>query len=147
MCAEKKMTVQSEEKMGRIDVAESVVALIAFKEAMEVDGVVGTTGGLVEDITSFVRKGDAPKGVRVTRNEEGLLEIDLSIIVEYGRDIRQLAASLQIKVMDEVEKMTGGRPTTVNINLVSLHIPQKGKDILIPELEPEAEPSSPAGEQ
>jgi len=125
MCAEKKVTVESEEKMGRVDVAESVVALIAFKEAMEVDGVVGTTGGLVEDITSFVRKGDTPKGVRVTRSEDGQLVIDLSIIVEYGRDIRQLASSLQIKVMDEVEKMTGNRPSTVNINLVSLHIPQK----------------------
>ena len=142
MCAEKRMTIQSEEKMGRIDVAESVVALIAFKEAMEVDGVVGTTGGIVEDITSFVRKGDTPKGVRVTRNEEGLLEIDLSIVVEYGKDIRQLASSLQIKVMDEVEKMTGSRPTTVNINLVSLHIPQKAESV--PTYE--AEPNPPAEE-
>ncbi len=125
MCAEKKMTIPTEGNLGTIDVAESVVAVIAFKEAMEVDGVVGTSGGLVDDITSFIRKGDAPKGIRVTRNPEGELEIDVSVIVEYGRDIRQLASNLQIRVMDEVERMTGTRPKGVNINLVSVHIPSK----------------------
>ena len=127
MCAEKKVTVQSDETIGKIDVAESVVALIAFKEAMEVDGVVGTTGGIVDDIASLVRKGDTPKGVRVTRDEEGKLVIDVSIIVEYGRDIRQLASNLQVRVMEEVEKMTGARPKSVNINLVNLHIPPSNK--------------------
>jgi len=133
MCAEKKMPVPTEGDLGRIDVAESVVALIAFKEAIEMEGVVGTGGGLVKDITSFIRKGDTPKGVKVTRNEEGLLEIDLSIIAEYGRDIRQLAASLQTKVMDGVEKMTGSRPKAVNVNLVNVHIPQKEKTSPAPE--------------
>ncbi|HPA48080.1 MAG TPA: Asp23/Gls24 family envelope stress response protein [bacterium] len=127
MCAERKVTVQSEETIGKIDVAESVVALIAFKEAMEVEGVVGTTGGIVDDIASLVRKGDTPKGVKVARDEEGKLMIDVSIIVEYGRDIRQLASSLQVRVMDEVEKMTGSRPKSVNINLVNLHIPSARK--------------------
>ncbi len=139
MCAEKKMSIPSEGNLGSIDVAESVVAVIAFKEAMEVDGVVGTVGGLVDDITSFIRKGDAPKGVRVTRSPEGVLEIDVSVIVEYGRDVRQLAANLQVKVMDEIEKMTGTRPKSVNINLVSLHIPPKKEPILPVEAEPETE--------
>lgn len=136
MCAEKNMEVPTEENLGRIGVAESVVALIAFKEALELDGVVGTSGGLVEDITSFVRKGETPKGVRVTHDEENRLEIDLSIIVEYGRDIRELASALQIRVMDEVEKMTGSRPKAVNIKIDKVHIPQKEKTAPAPEAEP-----------
>jgi uncharacterized alkaline shock family protein YloU len=133
MCAEKKMTVPTEGNLGRIDVAESVVALIAFKEAMELEGVAGTSGGLVKDIASFIRKGDAPKGVRVTRDEEGQLEIDLSIVVEYGRDVRELASALQLKVMDGVERMTGNRPKAVNVNLVNVHFPQKEKTVPEPE--------------
>jgi uncharacterized alkaline shock family protein YloU len=143
MCAEKNMEVPSEGSLGRIGVAESVVALIAFKEAMELDGIVGTSGGLVEDITSFVRKGETPKGVRVTRDEEDRLEIDLSIIVEYGRDVREIASALQVKVMDEVEKMTGNRPKAVNINIVKVYVPQKEKTAPAPEHESESTTDNP----
>ena len=142
MCADKKITVPTEGDMGHIQVDESVVALIAFKETVEMDGVVGTSGGLVKDFAAFIRKGEVPKGVRVTRDDEGQLVVDLSIVIEYGRDVRELAAALQVKVMDEVEKMTGNRPKTVNIHLAKVDLSPKEKSAAPQEDEPE-----PPGEQ
>lgn len=108
--------------IGEIKVSEGVFEHIAFREALQVDGI-ASLGGESTGAAGWIRKGAGNKGVRI-RNENQVLEIDLAISVEYGRNIREVATELQNRVVSSIETMTGRRPGKVNVHLVSLVDPK-----------------------
>ncbi len=107
--------------VGKIQVAERVFEHIAYREASQVEGVVGLgpEGSFVDDLRGLVKKGGSMRGVDVRREGDGL-EINLSITLRYGCNIRELAQELQRRIVEAVECMTGQRPNKVNINLLGL---------------------------
>ena len=52
------------EKNGTIRIANEVVGVIAGLAAMEVKGVYGMSGGMVDGITELLKKKNLAKGVR-----------------------------------------------------------------------------------
>lgn len=114
-----------EDSFGEIQVSERVFEHIAFREATQVEGVIaiGADAGLVDDLRGWMKKGAATKGVRIRQDETGF-DVDVSITVEYGRDIKAVATSLQERLMDALHKMAGSRPRKVNIHLLALVDPR-----------------------
>ena len=89
--------------LGRITISPEVVARIVGHTAAECYGVVGMAGNRVERLLPRAR---AAQGVDVGGTSEGLT-IDLSVVVEYGLNLAEVAATLRSRVASEVERLTG----------------------------------------
>lgn len=102
------------ENIGKINIADDVVASIAGIAAIEVDGVARLTGGISKEVVSKLGKKKLAKGVEVTI-VDGNVEADVSVELEYGNNITKVSKEVQAKVKQSIENMTGLTVTVVNV--------------------------------
>jgi uncharacterized alkaline shock family protein YloU len=109
-------------EFGSIRIADEVVSIIAGLAATEVPGVAGMSGGIAGGIGEILGRKNLSKGVKVEVGEKETA-IDLSIIVEYGVRIPEVAVRIQEAVKRAVESMTGLSVVEVNVHVqgVNLH--------------------------
>ncbi|MEE1049035.1 MAG: Asp23/Gls24 family envelope stress response protein [Clostridia bacterium] len=110
------------ENNGTVNISDEVVAVIASLAASEVKGVVGMVSNMASGIAELLGKKNLSKGVKITKDEAGV-KLDLSIIVEYGAKIPDVAWDVQDKVKNEVESMTGLDIAAVNVSVDSVNVP------------------------
>ena len=115
---------------GTTTIQDGVVSKVAGIAAQEVDGVRMGGGGTSQAVGSImsavpgVGSGSESRGVSV---EVGEVEaaVDLSMIVEYGRTIHQIAEAVRTNVIRRVEDLIGLRVTEVNITVNDIFFPQQ----------------------
>lgn len=107
-----------------IKISDEVVAIIASMAASEVKGVANMSGGLVGGISEIL--GKKTKGVKVQVGEKETT-IDISLIVEYGARIPDVAWEVQNKVKTQVECMTGLKVVSVNVIVQGVNFPKEVK--------------------
>jgi len=100
---------------GRISINNNVIAIIAHETAKKVPGVVELQGSLADDIAGMIGKKSKDKGIRVEKESEELLTIDLTVVLEFGVRIPDICIQLQSAVKDAVEDMTGQQVYAVNV--------------------------------
>ena len=115
------------ESNGTVNISDEVVAVIASLAASEVKGVVGMVSNMASGIAELLGKKNLSKGVKITKDEAGV-KLDLSIIVEYGAKIPDVAWDVQDKVKNEVESMTGYEVKAVNISVDGIAMPKEEKE-------------------
>lgn len=113
-------------EIGAIKITDEVVAIIAGLAATEVPGVFGMSGGIAGGIAEALGRKNLSKGVKVEVGEKEAA-IDLYIIVEYGYRIPDVAWSIQEKVKNSVEAMTGLNVVEVNIHIQGVNIEKEHK--------------------
>jgi len=101
---------------GTIKISEDVVKIIAGLAAIEVAGVAGMSGGIAGGIAEKLGRKNMSKGVKADVGEKEAT-IDISVIVDYGTNIQQVACEIQSKVKNAVEGMTGLKVLGVNVNV------------------------------
>ena len=107
----------SDNSRESIQIADDVVAIIAGKAVSEVNGVAGMAGGFAGGISEVLSgKKNLSKGIKVDVKEKETT-IDVSIIVEYGVRIPDVAFEIQNRVKKAVETMTG-----LNVSGVNVHV-------------------------
>ncbi|MBQ3180339.1 MAG: Asp23/Gls24 family envelope stress response protein [Firmicutes bacterium] len=126
--------VQNQEDASTIKIADDVVATIAGIAASEIDGVVGMSGGVVSGISQILGKKQLTKGVKVAITDADVV-LDISIVVEYGKKIPEVAGAIQKAVASAVGDMTGLNVVAVNVHVAAVQF-----------VEPAAE-EAPAAEQ
>lgn len=100
-----------------IQISDDVVAVIAGVAVSEVPGVAGMAGGFAGGITEvFSGKKNLAKGIKVDI-ADGIVKIDVNIIVEYGSRIPDVAFEIQNRVKKAVEGMTGLKVEEVNVHV------------------------------
>ena len=106
--AEKRTTykIQDLGGIGEVHIADEVVAIVAGLAATDVDGVASMAGNITNELVSKLGKKNLSKGVRVTILE-GVVTVDLSLNIEYGRNILETSKKVQEKVKSAIENMTG----------------------------------------
>jgi uncharacterized alkaline shock family protein YloU len=114
---------------GNTKVQDGVVSKVAGIAAQEVEGIRmgGSTSQTVGSIMSAVPGvggGSQSQGVSV---EVGEVEaaVDLTVTVEYGRTIHQLAEAVRSNVIRRVENLVGLRVTGVNIAVSDIFFPHQ----------------------
>ncbi len=107
---------EEKNSLGSIRVADEVVRIIAGLAATEVAGVSGMSGGVVGGIAERLGRKNLSKGVKVEVGETETA-VDLSVIVDYGSRIPDVAANIQSAVKTSIEKMTGLKVVEVNVNV------------------------------
>jgi len=111
---------------GQTTITDSVVTKVAGLAAQEVPGVYELGGGAaraIGNVTQRVGLGDSrTQGVSV---EVGQREaaVDLTVVVEYGESIPQVAEAVRNQVIKRVEGITGLSVTEVNITVNDLYFP------------------------
>ena len=111
---------------GQTTIADAVVTKVAGLAAREVPGVHDLGGGTaraVGSVTQRVGLGDQrTQGVSV---EVGQREaaVDLTLVIEYGESIPQVADAVREQVIKRVEGITGLSVTEVNISVNDLYFP------------------------
>ncbi|MBO8163190.1 MAG: Asp23/Gls24 family envelope stress response protein [Brevibacillus sp.] len=105
-----------EGRRGKVKIADHVIAMIAGMAAQECKEIVAMAGGFYEDLSKRVSGHGAAKGVMVKVVEDEVT-IDMRVIVAYGQKIDRVCMSLQEKVKELVERMTGLDVREVNIRV------------------------------
>jgi uncharacterized alkaline shock family protein YloU len=110
------MTVELSTPLGKVNVAEEVIARIAGGAAMEVFGLVGMASrkALKDGIAELLGRDNLSKGV-VVHNQNGEVVLDMHIIVSYGVKISEVAGNVQRRVRYTLEQLVGVDLAATNI--------------------------------
>ena len=100
---------------GQIQINNNVIAIIAHETAQKVPGVVELQGSLADDLAGIIGKRSKDKGIRIEKENEELLTIDLNVVLEFGVRIPEICVKLQQAVKAAVEDMTGQQVYAVNV--------------------------------
>jgi uncharacterized alkaline shock family protein YloU len=108
--------VEHKGESGNIKISDEAIASIASIASMEVDGVVGLDGGSAASFAEAIGIKDPAKGIKVDLLNENV-SVDINIIVDFGREVSDVAAEVQDKVRESIESMTGLNVNKVNVNI------------------------------
>ena len=108
----------NENPNGTVSFATEVVATIAGLAATEVDGVasmISPSSGLA-DVFSRKSNRNLTKGVRIDLNGN-MVTVDITITVEYGSPVPDVARNIQENVKKAIETMSG-----LDVHSVDVHV-------------------------
>jgi uncharacterized alkaline shock family protein YloU len=110
------LTIPSD--LGRITVSPAAIGQIVGRVAAECYGVVGMSlrGPARERVTQLLPKGRSGRGVLV-RNVEGAVALELHVVVAYGLNLSEVAATVRSRVTYEVERQTGLCVASVDVHI------------------------------
>lgn len=110
--------------LGDIKINHNVIAGIVRLAALQVRGVAGVGGGIVDGIGEIFTKKEADnRGVRVLENDENEYEIEVRLIVAYGSEIGQTAYEVQVDVRKQIIAMTGKEVRRVDVIIEGVRLP------------------------
>lgn len=115
---------------GQVKISVDVISIIASIAASEIEGVNAVASGFVEGLSNLFSKKNYTKGIKVELKENDAT-IDMSITVDYGFKIQDVAVKVQQKVKREVENMTGLNVTSVSVNVQNVVIPKEEPETAI----------------
>lgn len=104
-----------------IKISNDAVATYAGIAISEVQGVYGMSGGFAGFTEAISGKKNFSKGIKVEVTEKNA-KIDVSIVVEYGARIPDVAFEIQNIVKKSVESMTGLKVLEVNVHVNGVHM-------------------------
>lgn len=117
------MTNETNRPHGTILITPRAIATIAYQAAVQSYGVVGLASkNFLDGFANRIVK-DPTHGIEVGY-ETGAINIDLYIVVEYGTNLKVVAASAAKTVRFQVEKALGLPIQQVNVHVQGLRVSQ-----------------------
>ena len=113
--------VYEKDKIGEVQIADEVVAIIAGLAATEVEGVDSMAGNITNELVGKLGMKNLSKGVKVDVTEEHV-SADLSLNIKYGYNIPQVCEKVQERVKSAIENMTGLTVLDVNVKIAGVNI-------------------------
>ena len=114
-------TIQNDNSMGEVQIADEVVAIIAALAATEVDGVASMAGNITNELVSRLGMKNLSKGVKVDVLE-GVVTVSLALNLKYNYSIRDVTAKVQDRVKTAIENMTGLEVADINIRVAGVEM-------------------------
>jgi len=105
------LTEQSD--LGRITIGADAIAQIVGHTAAECYGVVGMAG---KGLKRLLTRDKLTQGIAVSGSGKGL-RLDLHVVVEYGLNLAEVAATVRSRVAYEVERLTGLTVAAVEVHI------------------------------
>ena len=101
-------------ELGRITIAVDAISQIVGHTAAECYGVVGMAGK--SRVARLLTREKLTQGIEVDDREDGLV-IDLHVVVEYGLNLAEVAATVRSHVGYEVQRLTGLPVAAVEVHI------------------------------
>ena len=114
-------TIYDDQSIGKVDIADEVVAIIAGLAATEVEGVSTLSGHITNSDVPRLSRKNLAKAVRV-EIKDGIVKAALNLYLQYGYSIPKTCAQVQDKVKTALENMTGLTVSDVNISIAGVDI-------------------------
>ena len=117
------MAAEMTTTLGKITIADDLIASIAGYAAVENYGIVGMNSKKASD--SFVElfgKDNMRRGVKVTMVSPEVIDIDLYVTLEYGVSLPAVAQNAKSNVKYRVEEMTGLTVRAVNVHVENIRV-------------------------
>ena len=105
---------------GNIKISDEVIATIVTVATKEVSGISGLSLSLTDEITSRFVKKNSTKAIKIN-NSDNVVSIDISIVVNYGIRIPDVAWEVQENVKKSVESMSGLIVDKINVIVSSIN--------------------------
>ena len=99
--------------LGRITISSEAIAQIVGHVAAESYGVVGMGGSR---IGRLLTRDKLTHGIAIGRDGDGIT-IELHVVVEYGLNLAEVAATVRSRVAYEVQRLTGLPVATVEVHI------------------------------
>ena len=112
-------TIYDDQTIGKVQIADEVVAIIAGLAATEVEGVIKMSGNITNEIVSKLGMKNLSKGVKISIVESNV-EVDIALNIAYGYSIPEVSGKVQERVKNAIENMTGLEVTEINIRIASV---------------------------
>ena len=116
--------IHADGQLGEVQIADEVVAIIAGLAATEVEGVDSMAGNVTNELVSRLGMKNLSKGVKVEVTEEHV-SVALSLNIKYGYSIPAVCETVQEKVKNAIENMTGLTVLDVNIKIAGVALEEK----------------------
>jgi len=100
--------------LGRITISSDAIAQIVARTAAECYGVVGMSAR--GRVGRLLVRGRERQGIEVGGNGQGVT-VDLFVVVEYGLNLAEVAATVRSRVAYELERLTGLRVAAVEVHI------------------------------
>ena len=117
--------VYEKDKLGEVQIADEVVAIIAGLAATEVEGVDSMAGNITNELVGKLGMKNLSKGVKVDVTEEHV-SVDISLNVKYGYKIPDVCEKVQERVETAIGNMTGLMVLDVNVKIAGVNM-ESGK--------------------
>ncbi len=111
---------ETPEPAGSVDIAESAIIAVIHESVLSCYGVV-ELGPIKSALRRRLRRNDPSRGIEITV-DDGHLEIELSIVVEYGTPIFTVAQNVMQTIKFQVESMLAMTVDRVNVNVDGLRV-------------------------
>ena len=118
---EMKKTDNNVENIGKISIADDVVATIAGIAATEVTGVSKLAGNISKERIAKLGKKNLANGVTI-EIVDSLVYVDINLELEYGNSIKKVSEEVQVKVKQSIENMTGLKVAVVNVIVTGIKL-------------------------
>lgn len=106
--------------LGKHEVDMAVYAKVAAHETLLQPGVVRMNAGFTEKLGM-----SRVPGVNTRIEEDGGLHIDISVIVEYGTDLRELGPAIQEAVLNGIHQMSDQPVGQINVYIADIEFGKK----------------------
>ena len=114
--------VYEKDKLGEVQIADEVVAIIAGLAATEVDGVDSMAGNITNELVGKLGMKNLSKGVKVDVTEDHV-SVDLSLNLTYGYNIPEVSEAVQDdRVKSAIENMTCLSVMDINIKIAGVNM-------------------------
>ncbi len=112
-------------ELGDIKINHTVVASIVRLAALQIPGVAGVGGGIVDGISELFakRRESDHRGVKVNETDADTYAIELRLVINYGAEIGKTAYEVQIAVRKQVIAMTGKNVSKVDVIIEGVRLP------------------------
>lgn len=114
-------TIYDDQTIGKVQIADEVVAIIAGLAATEVAGVASMAGNITNDLVGKLGMKNLSRGVKVDVLDN-VVCVDLKLNLAYGYSIPETSRKVQEKVKASIENMTGLQVSDVNISISSVEL-------------------------
>lgn len=123
------MALEITNDYGSIDISNEVIASIVGGKAVECYGIVGMASRqqVRDGIAEILGHENYAKGI-VVREDNGVLDVDMHIIVSYGMKISEVAQNVQSTVKYTLENTLKLKVNSVNIFVQGVRFNNDGKD-------------------
>lgn len=111
--------------LGEVQIADEVVAIIAGLAATEVEGVASMAGNITNELVGRLGMKNLSKGVKVDVTEDHV-SVDISLNIRFGYNIPQVSETVQEKVRNAIESMTGLTVLDVNVRIAGVSMEEAG---------------------
>lgn len=120
--------VSDQPRDDKVKISEEVIATIAGIAASETENLASMSGGFVDGIAGILGRKSMGKGIKVEM-KENQVSIDLSIVMQYGCKIHEVARDMQSRVREAVESMTGMQVSAVSVHVLGVSVDKEARKV------------------